>query len=30
MDAEARHGDLLIAEAEGVFIAVDPERFAAG
>lgn len=30
MDAEARHGDLLIAEAEGVFIAVDPEHFAAG
>jgi len=30
MNAEARHGDRLIAEAEGVFIAVDPERFAAG
>ena len=30
MDAQARHGNRLIAEAEGVFIAVDPERFAAG
>ena len=30
MDAQAHHGESLIAEAEGVFIAVDPERFAAG
>lgn len=27
---EARHGDTLVAEAEGLFIAVDLERFAAG
>jgi acyl-coenzyme A thioesterase PaaI-like protein len=30
MVADARHGELLIAEADGVFVAVDPERFAAG
>ena len=28
--AEARHGDTLVAEADGLFIAVDPERFAQG
>ena len=30
IDATARHGDELIAEAEGLFVAVDPERFLAG
>ena len=30
IEATARHGDLLVAEAEGLFIAVDPERFALG
>jgi acyl-coenzyme A thioesterase PaaI-like protein len=30
IEATARHGDVLIAEAEGLFIAVDPERFALG
>jgi acyl-coenzyme A thioesterase PaaI-like protein len=28
--AEARHADALLAEADGLFIAVDPERFAQG
>jgi acyl-CoA thioesterase FadM len=30
MAGEARHGDLLLAEAEALFVAVDPEHFAAG
>jgi acyl-coenzyme A thioesterase PaaI-like protein len=30
MQGEARHGEVLIAEAEGIFVAVNPERFAAG
>jgi acyl-coenzyme A thioesterase PaaI-like protein len=30
IDAEARHGKALIAEAEGLFVAVDPARFASG
>jgi acyl-coenzyme A thioesterase PaaI-like protein len=28
--AEARHGETLVAEADGLFIAVDPARFAQG
>jgi acyl-coenzyme A thioesterase PaaI-like protein len=30
IDAQARAGEKLVAEAEGLFVAVDPERFAAG
>jgi acyl-coenzyme A thioesterase PaaI-like protein len=30
MAGEARHGDILLAQAESLFVAVDPERFAAG
>ena len=30
IDATARHGTDLIAEADGLFVAVDPERFLAG
>ncbi|HLI72783.1 MAG TPA: PaaI family thioesterase [Acidimicrobiales bacterium] len=30
MEAEARHAGSVIAEAEGIFVAVDPERFAHG
>jgi acyl-CoA thioesterase FadM len=30
MAAEAHHGEVLLAEAEALFVAVDPERFAAG
>jgi acyl-coenzyme A thioesterase PaaI-like protein len=30
MAGEARHGDVLLAQAESLFVAVDPERFAAG
>jgi hypothetical protein len=30
MAGEARHGDVLLAKAESLFVAVDPERFAAG
>jgi acyl-coenzyme A thioesterase PaaI-like protein len=30
IEADARHGTTLIAQGEGLFIAVDPERFAAG
>jgi acyl-coenzyme A thioesterase PaaI-like protein len=30
MAGEARHGQVLLAEAESLFVAVDPERFAAG
>jgi len=30
MAGEARHGDTVLAEAESLFVAVDPERFAAG
>jgi len=30
MAGEARHGAVLLAEAESLFVAVDPERFAAG
>jgi acyl-coenzyme A thioesterase PaaI-like protein len=30
MAGTARHGDTLLAEAEALFVAVDPERFAAG
>jgi acyl-CoA thioesterase FadM len=30
MTGEARHGDSVVAEAEALFVAVDPERFASG
>jgi acyl-coenzyme A thioesterase PaaI-like protein len=30
MAGEAHHGEVLLAEAEALFVAVDPERFAAG
>jgi hypothetical protein len=30
MAGEARRGETLLAEAEALFVAVDPERFAAG
>jgi acyl-coenzyme A thioesterase PaaI-like protein len=30
MNGEARNGDTILAEAEALFVAVDPERFAAG
>jgi acyl-coenzyme A thioesterase PaaI-like protein len=30
IEAEARHGSTLLAHAEGLFITVDPDRFAAG
>jgi acyl-coenzyme A thioesterase PaaI-like protein len=30
MAGEAHHGDVLLAKAESLFVAVDPERFAAG
>jgi hypothetical protein len=30
MSGEAHHGDVLLAEAASLFVAVDPERFAAG
>lgn len=30
IDAQARAGGKLVAESEGLFVAVDPERFAAG
>ncbi|HEY5026117.1 MAG TPA: PaaI family thioesterase [Acidimicrobiales bacterium] len=30
IEADARHGAALLAHAEGLFIAVDPERFASG
>jgi hypothetical protein len=30
MAGEARHDDALLAEAEALFVAVDPERFSAG
>lgn len=30
IEADARHGTTVIAHGEGLFIAVDPERFAAG
>jgi acyl-coenzyme A thioesterase PaaI-like protein len=30
MAGEARHGDTVLAEAEALFVAVDPERFASG
>jgi len=30
MAGEARAGDAILAEAEALFVAVDPERFASG
>jgi acyl-coenzyme A thioesterase PaaI-like protein len=30
MAGEARHGETILAEAEALFVAVDPQRFAAG
>jgi len=30
MAGEARHGDTVVAEAEALFVAVDPEKFASG